>query len=185
MPIAYISDGTTVLSNVSLSGLLSASTVSTINGLTTQAITGSTGVLTSTLSVGGALTQTGAATLVSTLSVAGQITATAHLSAASSIAVGAGTAITNAFAGTVSIVTMSIATQASSTTTAQVNSLSTNHFVILHPPAASGISAGLTIDAYCSAASVLTVQFSNVTNGPVVQAGPVNYRLAAFRFSGV
>lgn len=180
MPVGYISEGTTVLSNLSLTGLLSASTVSTTAGLTTGAIVGSALSLTggaslntvtaaSTLSVGGALTATGAVTTVSTVSVGGALTAT------TSVAVGGGTTITRIAKGTVSIVTMTVGANYSSSTTVAVSGLSTVDWFHLMPPTASGLSAGLVVQAYSSGSGIATVVFSNASAAQTVQGGPGTY----------
>ena len=161
MPVAYISDGTTVLSNLSLTGTLVGSTLSLVNA---------TGSFTSLVA--------------SDVSVAGPLRASV-ITAGTSINVGGGTTITNSFATTVSIVTMTVGANYSLATTATINSLTTNHFVVIHAPAASGISAGLVVQAYASAASTLTIQFSNVSAAQTVQAGPAVYRVMAWRYSGI
>ena len=101
------------------------------------------------------------------------------VTAATSLNVGGGTAITRISKGTFAVAAMSLATQSSASTAATISGLSTADTIIINP-SSSGISAGLSIDWYIPSANTVVLHFSNVTNGPVVQAA-ATYSYVAIR----
>lgn len=144
--------GTTVLSGLSLLDGLSASTLSLLNGLSANTI-----VASSTLSVGGAATFS------------------------NSVAIGAGSAIAYASVGTCSIVTITATGNKSVTTTVAISGLTVGDLFTIKPAGASGVSADVVVNGYCSAAGTATVLFSNVSGTTAVVAGPATYVYSILR----
>lgn len=171
-----ISDQTTNLSNLSVEGRVSANT----------------GIFTSTVSAA-AYTSSGAATSSLGTVVASFVSTTAAttnsfgtVQALSGLSIGGGTLITNAFAVGVPVAAVVCqATSSTSTLISGVVSLTTSHFLTIHPPSGSGISSGLVYNIQPgSAASTAVLTLSNASTVAATIAA-VTWRLSGIRFSGV
>ena len=207
-----ISDQTTVLSNLSLTGNLAASTISSVGtgtssfgtvvasfvsttGAPTSSFgTVSTGILTSSATVTASAVSTTGATTSSfgtvTASFVSTTAATTNsfgtIGATSGISLGGGTLITNAFAVGVAVAAVVCqATSSTSTLISGVLSLTTSHFLTIHPPSGSGISSGLVYNIQPgSAASTAVLTLSNASTVAATIAA-VTWRLSGIRYSGV
>lgn len=146
-----ISNMTTNLSNLSVSGLLDANRIASTNTISGGIMVGSD--LSSTNTARAATLLVGSAT--------------------------AGTAITRIAKGTISVVTMTCTANGSTTTTATVAGLTTADALILNPP--SSMSSGINITGYASGNSTAVLIFSNCSTAAQVVAGPLTVLYTAIR----
>ena len=118
-------------------------------------------------------------TVLSSLSLLG--TLSALTSNSSALAIGGGTVpITRSFATSFSVVATTVVATKSTTTDATISGISTADALYITPKG-SGLSAGVVVDAYCSAADTLTVRYSNVSTANAAQIA-TTFNLVAFRF---
>lgn len=123
-------------------------------------------------------------TALSNLSLTGNMlvggfTASTSTLSAPALQVAGATAFTKLAPFTVSIVTITALVNRSTTTTVAVSGASTVDGAFI--TALSGLSNGLTLDAWVSDADTVTVAFSNVSAAQAVQAGPANYKVVLVR----
>lgn len=154
-----ISDQTTVLSNLSLNGnFQTASLLSSAD----------------TISAAKFLTTGAANSSFGTLAVV------------SGLILGAGTQITNSFASTAAVAAITCQATSSTSTLLTHNSISTSHFLTIHPPSGSGLSSGLVLNIQPgSAASTAVLTFSNASTVAAVTTAGAVYRIMGIKFGGV
>jgi hypothetical protein len=118
-------------------------------------------------------------TVLSSLSLLGTLSSLTET--AGSLAIGGGTVpLTRSFATSFTVVATTVVATKSTTTDASISGISTADAFYITAKG-SGLSAGVVVDAYCSAADVVTVRYSNVSTANAAQIA-TTFNLVAFRF---
>jgi len=150
--MATISDQTTNLSNLSVEGRVSANTGTFTTTVVASSFSGTSGTVVNSF---GSLS-------------------------ASRLSVGGGPALTFISAYTFSVQTLTLAATKSTTTDATVNAIASGDALWVCPPA-SGLSDGISVNAWASANSTVKLQFSNCSTVAATASGPATYTVFVVR----
>lgn len=164
-----ISDQTTNLSNLSVEGRVSGNTGAFTTTVTAASFTASGAGTSSLGTIVGSFVSTTALTTSSFVSLG-----------ASRLSVGGGAALTFVSAYTFSVQTLTLAATQSTSTDATVNAIASGDALWVAPPA-SGLSNGISVNAWASGNSTVRLQFSNASTAAATASGPVTYTVFVVR----